>query len=272
VRARRVSNLQENAEELYETVRQAMYALQLICPCGCKNIYLKFHKTPDGYDQIGYCGPQNLKSTLMGRIVLSKHARLDDDFEPVYSGISRAFSEKIVKLQNPILLLEQGMQTGNPHLAVLMCVMGLDVLFMAGGEKSLFVKRIGGFLGRDSFVFPPVLSYDLQPSVKVQDVLDDVYEFRNRIAHGLEIPEHPYREKYELLSTTGGRLTYDDYYYAELMLDSSIFLLCTALRKIFFENFYDDVRDVKRWRAKMTIFEHRFKDGGGIFAESRQTR
>ena len=181
-------------------------------------------------------------------------------------GIQKAFEEKVVRLQNPALLLEQGMQTGNRYLGTLLCVMGLDMLFMAG-SKMPFISRLGGFLGLDSYVFPPVLSLDIQPREVVADVIEDVYELRNLIAHGLEIPEKPYRQYCDLRSTTGERINYVNYHYGDLILDSSLFLLTRALRKIFIENLYEDVKDVARWRAKMTLYEHRYKNAGGFRRE-----
>lgn len=258
---------QDDFNELYETARRAMYAHQIIYPSGCKNIYLAFHKASTGYDHIGNCRPTNMKNTLFGRVTSPERCGLGDDFEAVFLGIQKAFEEKVVRLQNPALLLEQGMQTGNRYLGTLLCVMGLDMLFMAG-SKMPFISRLGGFLGLDSYVFPPVLSLDIQPREVVADVIEDVYELRNLIAHGLEIPEKPYRQYCDLRSTTGERINYVNYHYGDLILDSSLFLLTRALRKIFIENLYEDVKDVARWRAKMTLYEHRYKNAGGLSARA----
>jgi hypothetical protein len=81
---------------------------------------------------------------------------------------------------------------------------------------------------------------------------------RNIIAHGQEIPKQPYREKHDLISTGRQRINHDDYYYAELMLESGLFMLTTALRKVFAEGFFDDVADPEKWRLKMKIYEHRY--------------
>jgi hypothetical protein len=196
---------------------------------------------------------------------------LEKDFEAVYTGISRAFAAKVVRFQNPVILLEQGMQTGHVSLGTLMFVMGLDMIFMAGGIDN-FMKRLGGFLGVDSYVFPPVSSLDLQPNTRVRDVLHDLYDFRNIIAHGLEIPEIPYRQKSDLISTEGQRINYEDYYRTELLLDSALFLLTTSLRKIFTENLFDEVKDLGKWKVKMGLYEHRYKDAGGPEATKQRGR
>jgi hypothetical protein len=210
-----------------------------------------------------------MNSAEVGAIVIKKHADLANLFPPIFAGVTRAFSGEVVRLENPITMLEKAMQAGHHYLGVLLCVMGLDVLFMAG-EKSNFIRRIGGFLGMDSFVFPAVLSANCQPTVKIGDVLADMYELRNLTAHGLPIPKNPFREKYELLSTDGQHLTYSDYYYTELILDSSLFILAGALRRIFTESLTDHACDQVRWKAKMTAFEHRFKESRGMATFQRR--
>jgi hypothetical protein len=140
-------------DELYYAAHHAAMALQIICPTGAKHIFLKFQQSSEGWDNIGSYHPKELCSTLLGRITYLEDQGLAY-FDAVYAGIRRAFAEKLVRLQNPVLLLEHGMQIGNVNLGSLMFVMALDMLFMAG-EISPFMQRVGGFLGLDSFIFPP---------------------------------------------------------------------------------------------------------------------
>jgi hypothetical protein len=248
-------------DELYEAAHHAAMTLQIICPTGAKHVFLKFQETSEGWDNIGSHHPKELCSTLLGRITQLEHQGLGT-FDDVYRGVRRAFAEKLVRLQNPILLLEHGMQIGNVNLGSLMFVMALDMLFMAG-EISPFMQRLGGFLGPDSMVFPPDSLMNDRPKTIVREVIKDLYEFRNIIAHGQEIPEQPYRDKHDLISTGGQRINHDDYYYAELMLESGLFMLTTALRKVFTEDLFEDVADLEKWRVKMRTYEHRYKDAGG---------
>jgi len=90
-----------------------------------------------------------------------------------------------------------------------------------------------------------------EPNTLVRDVLNDLYDFRNIVAHGQEIPAEPYRTKKDLISTEGKRVNCEDYYGAVLMLESSLFILTTALRRIFTENLFDDVADAEKWWNKM---------------------
>jgi len=69
-------------EELYEKARQAMSALQILCPTFSRNTYLKLHETPSGLDNVGSTHPAEMYGTWMGkRIVLesgiAKCARAD---------------------------------------------------------------------------------------------------------------------------------------------------------------------------------------------------
>jgi hypothetical protein len=139
-------------------------------------------------------------------------------------------------------------------------------------EIDKFVERVGGFLGLDSRVFPPDSWMNQQPNTMVREVLDDLYDFRNIIAHGQEIPQEPYRSKRNLIDTKGTRINPDEYYYAELMLESGLFMLTTALRRIFTEGLFDDVKDPNKWRMKMLLYEHRYKENGGTKPIKRRGR
>jgi hypothetical protein len=143
--------------------------------------------------------------------------------------------------------------------SALMFVMGLDMLFMAG-ELRAFMERVGGFFGLDTLVFPTDSLLGRQPNTTVGGVLQDVYDLRNVIAHRQPIPKQPYLHRHDLISTSGEVINHEAYSYAELMLEASLFLLTTALRRIFIEGRYEDVADITKWRAQLTVYEHRYKD------------
>jgi hypothetical protein len=209
----------------------------------------------------------------VGRLIKLEDRGVTKDFDAVYAGVMRAFAEKVVRIQNPILLVEQGMQTGNPYLAEMMFVMGLDMLFMAGDIDS-FMKRLGGFLGLDSFVFPElsVMGTGIQPSTIVRDVLYEVYGLRNIIAHGQEIPESPYRKPIDLVGVNGERINYVDYARANLLMECALFMVTTTLRRIFTEGLIDEVKAPEKWRHKLMLYEHRYKDANGPDTSKRRGR
>jgi hypothetical protein len=249
-------------DDLYEKAMHAAWALQIICPTGAKHVFMKFENTAEGLDNLGAHHPQQLCSSSLSRLYRAESADFQKHFETIYAGVRRAFVEGIVRLQNPILLIEHGMQTGNVPLGNLLFSMALDMLFMAG-ETTPFVSRIAGCLGFDSFVFPPftlggVLVY--QPDVRVGDVIERVYACRNIIAHGGEIPEDPYRKQYTLQGVDGFALLPNGMVYIELLMDAALAMLTRALRIIFREAWVDDIAAKKPWKAKMTLFEHRYKN------------
>jgi hypothetical protein len=257
-------------EELYDAARSAAMTLQIICPTGAPHAFLKFQHTTDGWDNIGSLQPKQLCHTLLGRITHLEDQGLAQHFDAIYQGIRRAEKDKLVRLQNPVLLLEHGQQIGNPALGNLLYVMGIDVLFMAGESKT-FVPRVAGFLGHDTLLFPPD-SMQRQPTTTVGQVVGDVFELRNIIAHGQEIPKTPYREPSPLKSTTGDTINHDPLLYGDILLEASLFLLTTSLRKLFTEGLYEKIADPKQWKAQLTLYEHRYKNAGGAFAVKQRGR
>jgi hypothetical protein len=244
--------LDQSDDSPYEKARRAMNALQIICPSGRRNVYLKFRETPEGFDNIGSLHPAKMSSTVMGRMAVLEEQGLQDDFDKVYQGVNRAFDERIVRLQNPILLLEHGLQTGHVYLSTLMWVMGLDMLFMAG-EKVPFVDRAAGFLGASTRVSPVVPFPNRQPRLTIGEVLGDVYELRNIVAHGREIPAKPFREKCDIVDTNGGRINTIDYHYSQVIMESALFLLARSLRKIMVDGLVDVVEDEANWKQKLKV-------------------
>jgi hypothetical protein len=257
-------------DELYGSSRHAALALQIICPTGAKHVFLKLQQTKDGWDNVGSSHPKLLCSSFLGRIAELEEQGLEQ-FDSIYDGIKRAFQEKIVRLQNPVLLLEHGLQIGNHGLTTLMCVMAMDMLFMAG-EIGKFVPRVCGFLGTDSFVFPPCGYPQDRPGTKVGDVASDLYDFRNIIAHGQEIPLKPYRQTHDVMGVGGGRINHKDFYYTELMLEAGLFMLTRSLREIFTGSMVDDVADTDRWRTRMRLSENRYKQAGGAEISKQRGR
>jgi hypothetical protein len=248
------------SDDLYEKARRGMYALQIICPSGGRNEYLKFRETPEGWDNIASQHPAKMKSTLLGRMAVFDEQVLEDDFANVYQGVNRAFDEMIVRLQNPILLLEHGLQTGHEYLSTLMWAMGLDMLFMAGG-KVPFVDRAAGFLGANTEVFPTVFP-NRQPKLTIGEVLADVYGLRNSVAHGLEVPAL-FREKRDIVDANGARINIDDYRYSQVMMESALFLLARSLREIMVGGLVDVVKDESHWKQTLKV--------GARLAQARTT-
>lgn len=246
--------LDANDESLYQSVHRAMYGWQILCPTRAEHVYIKFRKTPRGFDPIGHVQYPKLFVPLVAKIAHRDEDQIEKDFPAVLDGVNRAFEAGVVRLQNPILFLEHGLQTDNVYLSLLMWVMGLDVLLMAG-SISPFVDRLEGLLGGDSYVFPPVNSPPVQPRPTVAEVARDVYLLRNKIAHGNEIPKIPFRLPRVLEDTSGRQLNWESLVYAMILRDAALFLLTGSLRRIFLSGWVAEVEDEKKWKAKLKIFE-----------------
>ncbi|HLH00984.1 MAG TPA: hypothetical protein VKX49_32065 [Bryobacteraceae bacterium] len=245
--------------DLFARAHAAAMTLQILCPTGNKHVFLRFQETPTGWDNIESSPPNKpLCKTFIGRSVDLEAQTFPQDFTPVYDGIRRANHDRLVRLINPVHLLEHGLQTCHAYLGTMFFVIGLDVLFMAG-ESERFIERVAGFLGPTTLLFPRISFIDRQPNTTPQDVVESVYDLRNTVAHGQEIPEHPYRQPYRLMSTEGEQINQIPYSYADFMLDSSLFLLTNALRRVFTQGHYDNVASKKQWRQTLASFEHQYK-------------
>ncbi len=250
--SKEVQHWSEGGNELYEKARLAMYAVQILCPIGGRNAYFTFRETADGFDNIRSSHPAPMKDTLISRIAVLDEQVLRADFDKVYQGITRAFDQGIVRLQSPLILLEHGLQTNHVYLSMLMWVMGLDMLFMAG-EKRPFVERLVGLLGAGSLVFPAVLFTNRQPRLTISEVAGDLYELRNIVAHGREIPAKPFREQHDIRDTDGERINFHDCFHAQVLMESALFLLAQSLRKVMLDDLIDLVKDEAQWKSKLKI-------------------
>ena len=61
------------------------------------------------------------------------------------------------------------------------------------------------------------------------------------------------------MSIEGEQINQIAYSYADFMLDSSLFLLTNALRRVFTQGHYDNVANKKRWRQTLAPYEHQYK-------------
>ena len=240
----------ESSEETYRRTQLAMMALQIICPSGGKNLFLTLDVRPGGYDTVGSRHRAEMHTTPHGRITSVEQTGLRN-FSNIYGGLLRAFSEKIVRLQNPVLLLEHGLQATNIYIRTLLWATGLDMLFMAGGDDRKFSTRVSNFLGPETLVFKPDSIMHRQPKYTVQEVVPKVYALRNLIAHGSEIPKSPWRDECGFVDGHGRPINLGPFYYAQLIEQSALFLLCAALRQIFADQLVNEVRTVSAWRKRL---------------------
>jgi hypothetical protein len=128
--------------------------------------------------------------------------------------------------------LEIGYRADFLNVRHLLWVVGLDALFTAtewaNQGASLAVDRITEFLGRDF----PIYSEEWHPefgltTIKLNEVLSDVYKLRNRFAHGAW-PNKQWAGRVCRRSVDLSR----DIYYAEVLSETASVVLRGCLRKI----------------------------------------
>jgi hypothetical protein len=87
--------------------------------------------------------------------------------------------------------------------------------------------RIKWFLGENTNIYPPGDISDLleHPQITVGDVVDELYEMRNFIAHGDRLPE-------EFFTTAMRRGFNGDVYKREVLIEAASFIIRTSLLRV----------------------------------------
>jgi len=228
----------------------AQYALQLLAPTGSRGLVLMARRIggrlmlESGHHRLP------LNETVWGRLV-SVPGTIPTELPVIMERIEEAFRRPIIRVQNPVYLLEHGLQATNLHIRVLLWTTGLDGLLMAN-TRNEFIDRVHNLLGADTLIFPPDKIMSRQPKYKVGDVSGDLYELRSEIAHGREISKK-FREKTGFKTIDGCEISgvFPDYQYRQVLGECAVFMLASALRKILTLNLLDEIASEKKWRQRV---------------------
>jgi hypothetical protein len=120
-----------------------------------------------------------------------------------------------------------------------------------GWRERAFCGTVSGFLGATTAIFPSFLG--LQPRLTIGETLGDLYDLRNIIAHGRQIPAKPFLEKFDIVDAGGTRIDGIELSYAQILTESALFLIVKSLRKIMVNVLVDLVRDEANWKRTMKI-------------------
>lgn len=228
----------------------AQYALQLLAPIGSRGLVLMAGRI--GGKLMLETGHHRLplNETVWGRLV-SIPGTLPTELPVIMERIEEAFRRPIIRVQNPVYLLEHGLQATNLHIRVLLWTTGLDGLLMANTRKE-FVDRLQNLLGADTPVFPPDKIMNRQPKYRVSDVAGDLYELRSQIAHGREISKR-FRETTGFKAVDGGDISgaFSDCQYRQVLEECAVFLLASALRKVLTLNLLEEIANERKWRQRL---------------------
>jgi len=235
-----------------ELVRNAVLAYQVARPVGTGDtgsFVILCEKKQDSLVLDSIDNYRRLETTRWGRMIVPEPIDFSA-FSAVAAGVQEAFAKRVVRLQNPLYLLELGEEADNPHIRVLLWVAGLDALLMAGNRET-FERRLFNFLRRQTFVFPAMVCLP-QPKYTLGDVVCDLYELRSEIAHGREIRK-AFLEEVGFEDVDGNLIDgYErSYQRRQILEEAALFLLCLALRTVFTNNLTDVVADAGRWREHL---------------------
>jgi len=231
----------------YYRTHLALIALQVLCSRTSLNVHMRFWKRADGFDNIGSFHPKEMKSTPLGRFFPYSESEIVQKFVAVSNGVLKAESERVIRLMNPLVLLEHGLQIDHVYLSTLMWVMGLDMLFMACNRNE-FGKRIKKFLGETTEVFPPISS-NFPFCLTVEELVNDIYDIRSEIAHGRAIPERFRKPIRSELNNDLSPSFYAGVPYSEFLRQGALRILTLSLEKVFLSNLVTEVANTNIWRS-----------------------
>jgi len=242
------SNRQQRAAWI---IRQAALALQIVAPIGsfeAQIITLKRRSEGIFVEGMDHRPPQ---STLPWARIIGFDKNSERDLPLVVSGVQKAFALRSVRLINALNFFELGLEATSLHIQFFLWTTALDGLLMAAGSPTAFRERLCRLFGQSSFVLP---SIELgQPRYKVEEMAADLYEFRSKIAHGLELPKK-FWEKVPFENTNGTLIDIvspNPRPYYEVLTECSLFLLCRFLRWIFVNNLQDIVHKTRQWKREL---------------------
>ncbi len=234
-------------EAAFKLVLHAMYAVQILVPVGGTSMYLLYRKTDAGLILDSTERRQALIETSWAR-VCEVPTSFPEDIPRVFEGVREAFQKPTLRLQIPVWLFEQGMSAPDRHIRILLWATGLDGLTRSGGIVA-FAERLSSLLGADTLIFPPD-GAGRRPKYRVADVVEDLYELRNEMAHGLPFQEK-FRKKRGFLAEDGQPVLAElaNCRHDQALEECAGFLLCKALREVFLRNCYFDPQ-IMDWREQ----------------------
>jgi hypothetical protein len=218
----------------FKLMLHAMYSVQILVPIGAANLFLLYRETDNGLILDSTQHRQALIETVWGR-VCDIPASFPDEIPVVLERLHEAFRKPTLRLQIPVWLLEQGLAAPDRHIRILLWTTGLDGITRGGGTVA-FAERLSDLLGAATQVFPPSAA-NRRPNYRVIDVVEDLYQLRNEMAHGLPFHEK-FRKKRGFLADDDQPISeeFASYRYDQVLEECGVFLLCRTLREAFLRN------------------------------------
>jgi hypothetical protein len=230
-------------EAAFRTMLHAVYAIQVLVPCGAPGAFELYRRSTEGWVQETIERRQPFLPTDWGRRCCVP-AAFAAEAPVMLERVLETFRLPVQRLQIPIWLLEQGMAAPDQHIRILLCATGLDSLTKASGQ-TVFKQRLCDLLGADTLIFPPDAT-GRQPRYRVGDVAGHLYQLRNEMAHGL--PFQPiFYKKLGFLDAAGEPLAEDfaRHRYDKVLEECAVFLLCRTLREVLLSRLVFDIHTLE---------------------------
>ena len=232
-----------------DTLRAAMLGVQVWSPIGWHGLILDCIRTDEGLLGVERVHkPERYAVPSWGRMIdLCKVDPLP--LRCLVEGTLAADQSGCVPLVNPFRFFEIGLQTAVNHrrAGAVLWVMGLDALL--GAEKqAVFSRRLQKLLGPDTRIFPEDW-VGRKPKYTVADLAEDVFEFRSLIAHGRKILDK-FRDpiKFQFETEDLASLGVERWSRGTLMIESIVFTLIAALRKVIIDGLIDGIKHQRQWK------------------------
>jgi hypothetical protein len=236
--------------KMAEDLRDAMLGLQLWAPIGWDGLILNCSRREEnGALTVERAQlPEAFAAPRWGQML---DLRMFDPAQlgTLVEGALVAAESRCAPVMNPFQFLELGFQMAMNHdrAGAVLWMMGLDGL-LAAEKKEVFSRRLKKLLGEGTCILPTDC-VGRQLGYTVGGVAADMFDFRNVIAHGKEIPQK-YREPI-MPSSQPGMVPYsaaEEWSYGTLIIDCIAFALIAALRRVITEDLMPRIKDQRNWK------------------------
>jgi hypothetical protein len=220
-----------------ELVRMLAACLRLIRPTRQSSELMWGRIRENGkFDVFGFNHPVLLVETPENQKLFSIRDGDADSLRAYAQEFLRAMRGQFWKFRMAVQFHELGhWQQGNPKARYLLWASAIEAIYTShGGEHkgSLVAKeRIKWFLGENTSIYPAGELSDLlaDPNLRLGELVDDLYEVRNFIAHGDRIPDRIFQDT--LRDGFNGRAT-----VFQVLFEAQSFIIRKSLLKILHDN------------------------------------
>ena len=233
---------------LMERVRSATLGFQLWLPKGWDGIVIAAEQVREFFQVQRVDLVEPYAMPRWGR-VLSVEKANPAELGPLIDGTITALESGSVPLMNPFQFLEIGLQTAFNHRngGGLFWTFGIDGLLGGAGGQDVFAARLCRLLGSGTRVFPEDWAGRI-PVYTVGEVAKEIFGFRNRLSHGLMILEkHRKSIEFKFEPAELAYLRVEDWTQKALILESALFVLLAALRRVITTGHLELMKDQRVW-------------------------